>query len=159
MTQDRAKPGKANLYHKLTRYCAYQERCTFDVLQKMDRLEVPKDEQPQFLKLLTDDGYLDNGRFARSYTRGKLNQNQWGFIKIRMALRSKGIAEPIIEESIQSIDREHYRSILMQIIDRSFDSSMSYDQRQKEMARLHRKGFELNLILEIIKEKGYDHIR
>lgn len=158
MTENSFKHKEEDIYQKLTRYCAYQERCTFDVQQKMNRLGVPKDEQHHYLKALTEEGYLDDRRFARTFIRGKLHQNHWGFVKISIALRSKGISEPLIKESIQSVDSEHYRTLLKEIIDRDFHSSMSYTQRQKEIAKLRRKGFELNLILEIIKEQGYDYI-
>ena len=71
---------------KLERYCAYQDRCTQEVLTKLRSLQVEEKEAQQILRLLKNDGFVDDERYAQSYIRGKVGLKQWGKQKIRKYL-------------------------------------------------------------------------
>ena len=43
---------------KLERYCAYQDRCTQEVLTKLRSLQVEEKEAQQILRLLKNDGFF-----------------------------------------------------------------------------------------------------
>ena len=93
---------------KLERYCAYQDRCTQEVLTKLRSLQVEKKEAQQILRLLKNDGFVDDERYAQSYIRGKVGLKQWGKQKIRMSLLQKGIPKELINKYLEHITPQQY---------------------------------------------------
>ncbi|MBR6064751.1 MAG: RecX family transcriptional regulator [Bacteroidales bacterium] len=93
---------------KLERYCAYQDRCTQEVLTKLRSLQVEEKEAQQILRLLKNDGFVDDERYAQSYIRGKVGLKQWGKQKIRMSLLQKGIPKELIDKYLEHITPQQY---------------------------------------------------
>ena len=93
---------------KLERYCAYQDRCTQEVLTKLRSLQVEEKEAQQILRLLKNDGFVDDERYAQSYIRGKVGLKQWGKQKIRMSLLQKGIPKELINKYLGHITPQQY---------------------------------------------------
>lgn len=93
---------------KLERYCAYQDRCTQEVLTKLSSLQVEEKEAQQILRLLKNDGFVDDERYAQSYIRGKVGLKQWGKQKIRMSLLQKGIPKELINKYLEHITPQQY---------------------------------------------------
>ena len=93
---------------KLERYCAYQDRCTQEVLTKLRSLQVEGKEAQQILQLLKNDGFVDDERYAQSYIRGKVGLKQWGKQKIRMSLLQKGIPKELIDKYLEHITPQQY---------------------------------------------------
>ena len=89
---------------KIERYCAYQDRCTQEVLTKLRSLQVEGKEAQQILQLLKNDGFIDDERFVQSYIRGKMNHSQWGTQKIRLGLLRKGISKELIDNCLGQIN-------------------------------------------------------
>lgn len=93
---------------KLERYCAYQDRCTQEVLTKLRSLQVEEKEAQQILRLLKNDGFVDDERYAQSYIRGKIGLKQWGKQKIRMSLLQKGIPKELINKYLEHTTPQQY---------------------------------------------------
>jgi regulatory protein len=93
---------------KLERYCAYQDRCAQEVLTKLRSLQVEEKEAQQILRLLKNDGFVDDERYAQSYIRGKVGLKQWGKQKIRMSLLQKGIPKELINKYLEHITPQQY---------------------------------------------------
>ena len=96
-------------------------------------------------------GYLDDRRYARSYVRSHLQDRSR--LRIARDLADRGISGADIEdafaqvseeEDIEEAQREQVRRLLRK---RGFDPGRaSYEERQKAMAFLHRKGYPTDLI-------------
>ncbi len=97
-----------DILSKLERYCAYQDRCTQEVLTKLRSLQVEGKEAQQVLQLLKNDGFVDDERYAQSYIRGKVGLKQWGKQKIRMSLLQKGIPKELIDKYLENITPQQY---------------------------------------------------
>lgn len=93
---------------KIERYCAYQDRCTQEVVAKLRSWQVEEQEQRQVLQILKNDGFIDDERYVQSYIRGKINSKQWGVQKIRLGLLQKGISKNLIDKYIEDINPEQY---------------------------------------------------
>ena len=88
-----AKPwDEEDALEKLRKYCAWQERCRSEAWTKLLQLGCPRAEVQRLLGVLEYEGFLDEARFARAYARGKFSQKGWGRVKIRAALRGKGVS-------------------------------------------------------------------
>lgn len=101
------------LYAKISRYCAYQERSSGEVRQKLRLLGADSNTAGKLLERLADDNFINEERFARAYVRGKFRINGWGRLKIKNGLRAKGVDENLIRTVLtQEIDAAEYADLL-----------------------------------------------
>lgn len=143
-----------SLKTKMARYCAWRDRCTAEVEKKLYELEAAPEQIPQLIQWLEDEKYLDDARFAESYVRGKFSANQWGRIRIVAELRSRNIAENIIREALKSIQHRDYLATLQRLTKNKYQTVKSEDvqvKKQKTLAYLVSKGFENDLIWDVLK--------
>ena len=113
---------------RLERYCAYQERCTYEVLQKIKTigLEDPKKIKDALLHLESF-GFLNNKRFVESYINGKVSIKKWGVIKIKAGLLEKRIDQKLINDGIAKIDESLYEQNLRSL----------FEKKQRAFLTLH----------------------
>ena len=71
---------------RLERYCAYQERCHQEVVQKLKELGMIPEAIDQIVVHLIGEGFLNEGRFAMAFAWGKFNQKYWGRNRIEREL-------------------------------------------------------------------------
>jgi regulatory protein len=75
---------------RLERYCAYQERCTHEVLQKIKTIGLEDSQKIQeLLKHLQSLDFLNDMRCVESYINGKVSIKKWGVNKIKAGLFEK----------------------------------------------------------------------
>lgn len=140
---------------KLKHYCAFQERCHAEVKTKLNQLKVWGSDADEMIAVLISEDYLNEERFARSYARGKFKMKQWGRIKIKQALKSKNISAYCIRKGMEEIDQEDYLQALRRLAAEKYGllKSELYLKRQfKTMQYLMSKGYESDLVREILKE-------
>ena len=140
---------------KMAKYCAYQERCVKDVKDKLKTFDIPEKAKEEILEYLIDNRFVDNERFVRSFVRGKVNQSGWGLNKIRFHLMQKGIAKELIDEALGQTDEEVYRKKLIAILKtkaKTVKGASDYEKKRKLAAYAMQKGFEGNLVWEVLKD-------
>ena len=143
---------------KMAKYCAYQERCVKDVRDKLKTYDIPQEERNKILDYLLDNRFVNDERFAKSFVRGKINQSGWGLNKIRFHLVQKGIAKETIDEAIGQTDEEVYRQRLMDILktkSKTVKAENDFEKKRKPAAYAMQKGFEGNLVWEVLKELDF----
>ena len=141
--------------NKIEHYCAYQERCHEEVVAKLRTMKMDSDEIDQILVKLIADNFLNEERFACSFTRGKHRIKQWGKIRIVNELKSKRINQTLINIALKEITPEEYTSTFHALAERHWESireSSSLKKRKKFCDYLLRRGFESNLVYEKVKE-------
>ena len=140
---------------KMAKYCAYQERCVKDVRDKLKTFDIPEEEKAKILDYLLDNRFVNDERFAKSFVRGKVNQSGWGVNKIRFHLVQKGIAKDIIDEALEQTDEDLYRQRLIDILKtkcKTVKAETDFEKKRKLAAYAMQKGFEGNLVWEVLKE-------
>lgn len=141
--------------HKIEHYCAYQERCHDEVVQKLRSMKMDADEIDVILVKLIRDNFLNEERFACSFARGKHRMKQWGKIRIVNELKFKKINQRLITTALKQITVEEYLATFHTLAERNWDSireSNALKKRKKFCDYLLRKGFESNLVYEKVKE-------
>lgn len=139
----------------MAKYCAYQERCVKDVTEKLKTFELTQREKDEILDYLIDNRFVNNTRFAQAFVKGKINQSGWGLNKIRFHLMQKGIDKEIIDEALQTYDEEAYRQRLIDVLKikaKTVNAENDFERNRKLAAYAMQKGFEANLVWEVIKE-------
>ena len=156
MPKQPAKPLTPDqVLDKMAKYCAYQERCVKDVRDKLKTFDIPEEEKTKILDYLLDNRFVNDERFAKSFVRGKINQSGWGVNKIRFHLIQKGIDKDIIDEAIGQTDNEVYRQRLIDILkakSKTIKADSDFEKKRKLAAYAMQKGFEGNLIWEVLKD-------
>ena len=85
------------MLQKSEAFCAYQERCSFEVIEKLKHMGAENGEILQVLSSLLDNKFLDDERFATAYAVGKLRIKHWGVNKIKQGLKLKKLDASLIE--------------------------------------------------------------
>ena len=138
---------------KVLHYCAYQDRCTQEVRKKLATFDMPDSEKGKILKLLVDEGYLDDERYASTFVRSKIHLKKWGVNKIRMALKMKGISDEIINNSLSEIDPEIYRDELVKVLKaKKINETDPYTRKAKLAQYAMQKGYEPGLVWDVIRQ-------
>lgn len=138
----------------MERFCAWQERAPAEVYKKLNELGATGETAGMILQILRNDGYFDEQRFAISYARGKLRMNNWGKIKIRLALRAKGISPEIISLALSNLDESEYGEILSAVIRKKKAAyKESADSKHKTIEAALRMGFEPELVFSEVKNQ------
>lgn len=147
-------------FAKAAARCAGREYCRADWRDKFARAGLTPAQAEDVLRRLGNEGFIDEERYARAYAHDKTTYDLWGKIKVRQALRLKGIAPEAIDRALDAIDGEAYRTGLRGLLDRkarSLKEESGYGRRMKLARFAAGRGFEPELVFEAIDdaEQGY----
>ena len=139
---------------KLKYFCAYQERCHSEVIEKLYNLGVWKKDQDEIIATLIEQNYLNEERFAVAYAGGKFRIKQWGRVKIKYELKQKQVSDYSINKALKQIDEEEYMKVLNKLVKEKY-ASLKNEQylvrKKKTMDYVIRRGFEAERVNESIK--------
>lgn len=144
------------IINKMFRYCSYQERSLHDVKKQLDKYQVNEISTKLIIKKLIAEGFLNEERFAETYTLSKLRSNNWGKIKIIQGLKEKSLDSQIINAAIESIDTLEYQQIIKKLLQKKLKlirDTDSYIIRNKIARYIISKGFESNLVWDEINNQ------
>lgn len=138
---------------KMEHYCAYQERCHDEVIQKLKSLNMIPQAIDTIVVYLIDNNFLNEERFACSFARGKFRIKHWGKRRITNELKARNISKYNIERALKEIPNEEYLETFHLIADKQWDTISENNilkKKKKVMDYLLRKGYESNLVQEKI---------
>ena len=141
--------------HKIEHFCAYQERCHEEVVQKLRSMKMDSEEIDSIMVHLIGDNFLNEERFACSFARGKHRIKHWGKIRIVNELKSKKITQTLINIALKEISPEEYTTTFHTLAERHWESIQETNlmkKRKKFCDYMLRRGFESNFIFEKVKE-------
>lgn len=141
---------------KLRKFCDYQDRCQKDVWDKLMELGIHPDIANEIIVTLIEEQFIDEERFAIAYVRGKFKHNHWGRQKIEQGLKTKNIHPNLINLALQEIDDHQYREQLRSLLHKKrpqIKPKNQYDLKSKMARFLIGKGYESNLVWEMINEE------
>jgi regulatory protein len=138
----------------LENYCAYQERCHKEVEQKLYDLNMIPAAKEKILLHLMQHNFLNEERYAKSFVRGKFSIKKWGKIKITNELKFRNISIFNIQSALKEINSEDYQKTLLALAKKKLPlikESNHYKKRNKLSTFLISKGYESQLVFEIVK--------
>ena len=140
---------------RLKNYCALQDRCQWDVTQKMKEWGLLEMTQKHILEILIQEKYVDEERFTQSFCRGKFLIKKWGKVKITNELKKKKISDICIKKGLEEIDLTEYDLLLENLLTKKNNTlrDKNHFTRKSKLARfLIQRGFEGNLVWDKIRE-------
>lgn len=134
---------------KLEALCAYQERCQFELDQKLISWGFKEEDRNALLADLITNRFLDEERFAIAFVSGKFRIKRWGRIKIRSHMKLKRISEHSIKKGLSQIDPDEYWETVLQLAEKKLADLRSPEDRWQKKAKIIRylqsRGFEMDL--------------
>lgn len=138
---------------KAAKYCAWQERCSFDVRKKYIDQGFTPGEIEKLVEWLKTEKYIDDARFAKTYARSKFNNNQWGRKRIMMELKSRDVDASAIDLALNEIKEKDYLQTIEKLAEKKWQQIKTgeiFIKKQKTAAFLVNKGFETDLAIRTI---------
>lgn len=142
------------LLTKAAKYCAFQERCSSELEEKLKLWGAAKDDAQKVIDQMIHENYIDHQRFASAFVRGKFNNNKWGKNKISMELKMRKIDEEMIAMALEEIDEKEYLHTLKKLATEKSEQLKTNDlyiKKQKTFRYLYGKGYEEDRIKKVIE--------
>ena len=140
-------------YLKIADYCNYQERCTHEVVAKLQLLDAEPELITPILTKLKEENLLNDHRFAHSFARGKFRFKKWGKMKIKYHLKQKQLPEADIASALVALDEEGYTNILIDLLNKKITTE-NFKNTLTDKAKLYRyaiaKGYENDLVQQAL---------
>lgn len=143
-----------SIYDKLTHYCAYTERCIWDVKSKCRKLELTAEESSAYISLLIEDGFLDEKRFVKLFVLSK-SKRKWGPMKIKAALQKKQLPAALIAQFLDSFETADQLSSIAVFIEKKWNTIKAkdlYDKKNKLLKHLMSKGYSYTVAQKAMNE-------
>jgi regulatory protein len=146
---------KEQALQKIRHYCAYQERCHFEVKEKLYGFGLRSTDVDELIVSLIEDNYLNEERFAIHFAGGKFRTKSWGRKKIEYELKQKKVSPYCIKKALGQFDVEEYLATLEKLAEKKkdlFADSNAFYATQKLKQYLFSKGWEMELIDTVLKK-------
>jgi regulatory protein len=150
------KKSTENIYKKISLYCSYQERSHKEVLLKISKSNISKNETDKIIAKLITENFLNETRYAITYARGKFRIKNWGKIKIINKLKQQNISSWNINKAIDEIDKDEYSKSFNLIFNKlylKYNYLKKIYRKKKILSILYSKGWEYELIIDSLNTK------
>lgn len=140
---------------KMEHYCAYQERCHYEVVEKLKGMNMIPEAIDQIVGHLIQENYLNEERFAKSYARGKFNIKKWGRNRIVRELQLRQISAFNIKSALKEIQEVDYLDTLDELARKRLQQIKEtniHKKKRKLADYLLYRGWESHLVYEKLTE-------
>lgn len=124
----------------------YRDRSEWELRSKLQKAEFCQEAVEEAIAYVKSFHYLDDERYAFHYVEVYRESRSIG--RIRQDLRNKHISDELISLALENIDYDDSIALdkAFDKVIRGYDASISYEEQQKLMAKLFRKGFQYDQI-------------
>jgi regulatory protein len=138
---------------KLEAFCAYQERCSFEIRTKLASWHFPEALTEKLLLELIESKFLNDARFAEAFVSGKFRFKNWGKNKLKFELTKRRIPKTDITNALKEIDDDAYMDTIQKLISQKLtklksQNKLDFQTKGKVIYFLQSKGYELDLIMD-----------
>ena len=141
---------------RLQNLCAKSEHCSADVYRKaLKALEGDAEAAAATVASLVADGYVDDLRYATAFARDKAALTGWGPVKIRFALRGKGLSEETVSAALAALEPERAEEKLRRLVEAKARTLEGDPQRRLKLLKFALgRGYDYDSVEKIVRELG-----
>lgn len=139
----------------LENYCAYQERCHKEVVHKLRDMRMIPDAIDLIVVHLIEHDFLNETRFAKTYTKGKFRVKKWGRKRIELELKKRDVSAYNIKEAFKEISEADYLNTFHALAEKKAENIRETNtlKKKKKLADyLLYRGWESHLVYEKVHE-------
>lgn len=140
---------------KLEHYCAYQERCHKEVLQKLKGMNMIPEVIDVVIGHLLEHNFLNEERFAKNYILGRFKIKKWGKRRLTLALKQKDISKYNINLALNLIGDNEYIDTFNALAEKKLESIRETNvlkKKKKLTDYLLYRGWEPHLVYDKVNE-------
>ncbi|HLO45430.1 MAG TPA: regulatory protein RecX [Leadbetterella sp.] len=141
---------------KAANYCVYQERTQVEVRKRLQEWKIWGDEAEEIIAYLITENYLNEERFAKAFAGGKFRVKKWGRLKIKAELKARKMSKYVLESAMKEIPNDDYFTTATLLIEKKMNDLKTeinpLKRKQKILNYMISKGYESNIVLEIMKD-------
>jgi len=141
--------------NRIAALCARSEQAPKDVLDKLTGWGIGTEEASRIVSDLTEQGFVDERRYARAFVKDRFAFNGWGKIKIEHHLRLKGIPAQAIAQAMTVIDDRLYRERLTELLRAKWRTVSQREPRAAWAAMMRfaaSRGFEAAIAAQCVQQ-------
>ena len=146
-----------SITRKLEAFCAYQERCLFEIKNKLEEFDLSDSEKTSIISSLKTNKFWNEERFAEAYCQGKVRIKRWGKQKIKAGLIQKHVEAAIIKSALDSINELDYLHALQSLYEKKSQELKSekdpWTKKQNILRYLASRGFSFEEINSVKSEE------
>lgn len=138
---------------RLERYCVYQERCHQEIHAKLIQMRMIPEAIDTIIVHLIEHDFLNESRFVETFALGKFRQKQWGRLRIRRELKSRGIGDFLIQKALKTISEAEYLTAFEELAAKKREQwkALPKDSLNRKMYQfLAYRGWENELIFDYL---------
>ncbi len=136
-------------YAKMAQFCSRSEQCSADIRRKLITYNLVDETVEEIIEKLKEENFLNDERYVKAYVSDKFRFNKWGKLKMRHSLRMKGLPEKIIHDSLDEIDEEKYKAVLLKTMKdkaQTIKKKTKFEKMGQVIRFAQSRGFEPELI-------------
>lgn len=151
------------VWNKVTAYCSIAERCSAEVVDKLQKWGVEKNIFSNIISRLEEEKYIDEKRYSFAFVNDKYRFAKWGKVKIAQALKQKQIPEDVYDLALKDVDENEYLDILRNLLNakrKTIHAKNEYEQNGKLIRFALGRGFEMKdirLCIHLFDDNDFDY--
>jgi regulatory protein len=145
IAQLKSDDGREVTYQQALKYLSYRQRSEAEVRANLQGHDYPDEDINDVLDRLRHSGLVDDLRFAQAWVENRNELRPRGRRALVYELRQKGIADSIIDQTLETLDEEQlaYRAARKRAT--RWDQLELFDFQKKMNAYLSRRGFNYSV--------------
>lgn len=149
--KDSEKPGAADIYLRALNLLTRRDHTTAELKRKLAIRGFAADSTAGLLAQLTEEGYLDDKRFAERWTESAMRNGRGYGLRILQELQKRGISREIATEAVAAATAEYPElDSLAAIVSKRFSAfdpaAAPTKEKQRVYSYLQRRGFSIHAI-------------
>lgn len=135
------------------RLLSRREHSAFEIRDKLLKRDFDSEEIDRVIIELQQGGWLSDERFAEAYIRMRQLKG-FGPVRIAMELNERGVKEHIVDDYLHADDDSWRQTLEQQYRKKYKDKPIDdYNDKAKRIRFLQYRGFALDVIYQVVKDK------
>lgn len=139
-------------YNKAIKYIGIKLRTKKEIINYLYK-KYDKDIIDEVVNNITDQGYLNDELYVKSYINDQINLSNNGYYKILKDLLNKDIEESLIRKYLDQVDENIWKNKINKIVEKKIKNNSKYSSsylKEKILYDLNNLGYDKNDILNIV---------
>jgi regulatory protein len=134
------------------RYLGQRDRTVAEMRRYLEGKRVDPATIEDAVAELTEQGYLDDARYARRFAEDRRELDHWGSERIERKLLALGVDRALVEAALGDQQAEDELDAAVALLRRRFPTPLADDrERNRALGVLVRKGYELELAHDAVR--------
>jgi regulatory protein len=138
-------------------YLNRRDRTVVEVRRRLEHAGVDEAEIGNAIESLSNQGHLDDARFARLFAEDKRTLEHWGSDRIERSLLARGVDRELIHAALAESTPETELDRALSLLRRRFPAAPdNRRERDRALGVLLRKGYDSDLALDALTAHARD---